>query len=396
MKPPKIVVYGNSGIPPEQFAALTSCHLEVMPVPDSYPADRLKQLAPFHLILLNAMLDPEKNLERIRALRRAFHSVPVILASADPSSDYLVQAYRHGIADCLLAPFSTEQLAMVVTAHLQSGYEKESVSKSNWQECAAPRLPEKQDSRDADLSVGFFGTFSIKHRATALDKPGGARQRSLLAFLLYYSKTPIPRDRLLQQFWPDHDPDCARNNLNVAICNLRRYLGAYLDQETICYRNESFFINPRLHIVSDLDEFLQCYQQGNSAERRGKEQETVQWFHMAVQKGYHFLEEFQHESWTIRPREDFFEKALHALGFIGNHQQQQKDFDTAIETFRRMLSIDTCLESAHRGIMTCYLALGKKEKAVRQYLECERILREELDMRPSAETQVLYHTAKGN
>jgi DNA-binding SARP family transcriptional activator len=45
--------------------------------------------------------------------------------------------------------------------------------------------------------------------------------------------------------------------------------------------------------------------------------------------------------------------------------------------------------------MVCYLALGKKEKAVRQFLECERVLQEELDMRPSAETQALYQEAKG-
>lgn len=396
MKPPKVVVYGHSGISPEQFSVLTSCHLELMPVPDHYPAERLKQLAPFQLILLNSMPEPEKNLERIRALRRAFRSVPVILASTDPSSDYLVQAYRYGITDCLLAPFTEEQLASVVAAHLNAGQERDYNPESTLQNQSGTLPPEGDHTREADLYVGFLGSFCLKRHGVSLNNPGGARQRSLLAYLLYYSKISIPRDRLLQQFWPDHDPDCARNNLNVAICSLRRYLGAHIDQETICYRNDSFLINPRLRIVSDLDEFICRYQEGNLAERRGKDQEAAQCYSLAIDKGCHFLEEFQQESWTIRPREEFLEKTLHALGFIGMHRQQHKEYESAIETFRQMLAIDTCLESAHRGIMACYLALGKKEKAVRQYLECERMLREELDMRPSAETQVLYHTAKGN
>ena len=396
MKPPKVVVYGSSGIPPEQFSTLTSRHLELMPVPDHYPAERLKQLAPFQLILLNSMLEPEKNLERIRVLRRAFRSVPVILASADPSSDYLVQAYRHGIADCLLAPFTEEQLASVIAAHLHSGLEQDCASKKLLQNQTGTSAAELDNSGTVDLYVGFLGSFYLKRHGVFPDKPGGARQRSLLAYLLYYAKNSIPRDRLLQQFWPDHDPDCARNNLNVAICSLRRYLGAFIDKETICYRNDSFLINPHLRITSDLDEFIRCYQEGSLAERRGKEPEAAQCYRLAIEKGCHFLEEFQQEGWTIRPREEFLEKTLHALGYIGMHRQQQKEYESAIEIFRRMLAIDCCLESAHRGIMACYLALGKKEKAVRQYLECERLLREELDMRPSAETQVLYHTAKGN
>lgn len=396
MKPPKVVVYGNSGIPPEQISTLRSCHYEVMPVPDHYPADRLQQLAPFQLILLNSMLEPEKNLERIRALRRAFRFVPVIMASADPSSDYLVKAYRYGITDCLLAPFTKEQLTSVVAAHLHHERKQENALNGAIPGQSTSLTPTGTDSREADLYVCFLNTFTLKRPPVMIGKPSGARQRSLLAYFLYYSKTQIPRDRLLQQFWPDHDPDCARNNLNVAICNLRRYLGAFYGQETICFRNDAFFINPRLKIVSDINEFMESYQKGSTAERRGKEQEATHWYQLATNKGCHFLEEFPHENWAIRPREEFLEKALHALGFIAIQQQQQKEMDAAIGTFRQMLYIDICLESAHRGIMACYLALGKKEKAVRQYLECERTLREELDMRPSAETQVLYHTAKGN
>lgn len=125
------------------------------------------------------------------------------------------------------------------------------------------------------------------------------------------------------------------------------------------------------------------------------DREAVHWYQTAVQMGCSFLEELHQEEWTIRPREEFIEKCLHALDFISSNQQKENHLESVIETLRQMLSIDACLESVHRRIMVCYLALGKKEKAVRQYLECERLLQEELDMRPSAEIRALYQAAKG-
>lgn len=396
MNPPKVVVYGNTIILAEQLASLSSFPLEVTPIPDSFPADRLNYLAPFHLILFNSTSESEENLERIRALRRAYQSVPVIMASANPSPIYLIQAFRHGITDCLLAPFSPEQLAALVSTYLPADTRKESNLTDS-----SPVYPKKKKAQatDSALMTGlycqFLDTFRLTWKGKPVDLPGGARQRSLLAFLLYHSKSPVPRDRILHSFWPDHDPDCAKNNLNVSICNLRRQLGAFIQQEVIVYQNESFFIHPELRFYSDLEECTRHYFQGKTAERRGETTEAVGSYQAMLQMGCNFLEEFRQEEWTLLPREEFTEKYIHALDFTSSGQQQAGNFEGAITTLRQILSIDACHESAHQKIMACYLALGKKEKAVRQYLECQRVLQEELDMRPSAEIRALYQIVKG-
>lgn len=394
MNPPKVVVYGNTIIPAEQLASLSSFPLEVTPIPDSFPADRLNYLAPFHLILFNSTSESEENLERIRALRRAYQSVPVIMASANPSAIYLIQAFRHGITDCLLAPFSPEQLVSLVSTYLPANTRKESALADN-SYSKDKKAPVIDSSPLTGLYCQFLNTFRLSWQGKPVDLPGGARQRSLLAFLLYHSKIQVPRDRILQSFWPDHDPDCAKNNLNVSICNLRRQLGAFIQQEVIVYQNESFFIHPDLRCYSDLDECIIHYNQGKTAERRGETSEAVGYYQAMLQMGCHFLDEFRQEEWTLHPREEFIEKYIHALDFTGSSQQQAGNFEGAIATLRKMLSIDACLESAHHKIMACYLAWGKKEKAVRQYLECQRVLQEELDMRPSAEIRALYQIVKG-
>ena len=395
MTPPKIVVYGNSDFPVERLSAIHNSPVEISPVPAGFPTDRLEYLAPFHLVLLNYSSESEDNLEQIRMLRRQYSTVPVILASSNPSASYLVQAYRYGITDCLLAPFSEEQLRSVVASYLiepeqsighQAPKPMPQVLRSNCNPFNA--------NEEADFSICFLKTFQLFHKGERLDLPGGARQRSLLAYLFFQGQNLVHRDKIIQQFWPDHDPDCAKNNLNVAICNLRRYLEQFTREEVICFQNGYFFLNQHLLIQRDIDNFLQAYQQGRAADSRGQAQVAAKWFQTAAQLGSEFLEEFMQEDWTRQPREEFTEKLFHAQDKLSSHQIKCKSYETALTTLRHMLYKDDCLESVHNKIMNCYLALGKNEKAVRQYQDCERILLEKLKMRPTAETETLYHAAR--
>lgn len=390
----KVVVYGNTTLSAEQLNVLHSRSVEITPIPENYPAERLEFLAPFQLVLLNFASESEDDLERIRAVRRNFSMVPMILASKNPSASYLVQAYRHGITDCLLAPFSEEQLTTLIFTYLKNPSATGSY--------ALGLLPEafrnntfSARRKESDLYVQFLGTLRLSRHGKRLDPPNGARQRSLLAYLLYHSQSPVHRERIIRRFWPDHDSDCAKNNLNVAICNLRRYLEPHFQQEVICFQNGYFYINPDLVVGRDMDDFLFHYHQGKNAESHGDEAQAAQWYRTTAQMGTEFLEEFFQEDWTIRPREEFVEKYFHALDYLGTYHLRRKNYELAIETLRQMLYKDECLETVHRKIISSYLALGKKEKAIRQYQECERILAEKLDMRPSAEMNELLRSVKG-
>lgn len=396
MASPKIVVYGNPDFPVERLNALYNSPIEISPVPATYSTERLEYLAPFNMILLHFASESEGTLEQIRAIRRQYRMVPIILAAANPSTSYLIQAYRYGLTDCLLTPYKEEQLSTLLSVYLKKQEPPTSQStigilpqlmRSHWNSAC--------NDRDADFSASFLGTFRLCHKGERLDLPGGARQRSLLAYLFFYGQTQIHRDKIIQWFWPDHDPDCARNNLNVAICNLRKYLEQYLDQEVICFQNGYFFLNKDLVILRDMDTFLQAYQQGREAESRGLVLDSSTWYQSAAQVGVEYLEEFAQEDWTVRPREEFTEKLFHALDQLSSHQLARKCYEAALNTLRQMLYKDDCLESVHAKMISCYLALGKNEKAVRQYQECERVLLEKLKMRPSAETEALYQKARG-
>ena len=57
-----------------------------------------------------------------------------------------------------------------------------------------------------------------------LVKLGGAKQRSLLAFLLLHPNEVVSRDRVIDELWPDRPPGAAGHNLDVQVSRLRKLI----------------------------------------------------------------------------------------------------------------------------------------------------------------------------
>jgi pimeloyl-ACP methyl ester carboxylesterase len=70
--------------------------------------------------------------------------------------------------------------------------------------------------------------------------------------------------------------------------------------------------------------------------------------------------------------------------------ESQGQFLQALDHARQWLSIDQLNEPAHRTLMRLYEKSGQHSAALRQYLECERILAQELAVSPEPETYELY------
>ena len=75
---------------------------------------------------------------------------------------------------------------------------------------------------------------------------------------------------------------------------------------------------------------------------------------------------------------------------LADFYQQQGDLTAALGHALRVLHLDPCREDAHRLAMRCYVRLGERAQALRQYRLCERILRTEFDMAPEAATRALF------
>jgi DNA-binding SARP family transcriptional activator len=103
-----------------------------------------------------------------------------------------------------------------------------------------------------------------------------------------------------------------------------------------------------------------------------------------------FLEEDLYIDWPIWPREHLRGLYLEIVNALGEYYLNQGEFTETVAMCQKLLACDNCHEEAYRRLMRCYLAQGQRRLAVRQYQLCVQMLRRELDVPPSAETQALY------
>jgi len=60
-----------------------------------------------------------------------------------------------------------------------------------------------------------------------------------------------------------------------------------------------------------------------------------------------------------------------------------------------VVRVEPYRESAYRRLMRMLVRQGERAEAVRVYLECERLLKQDLGIAPSDETETLYREITG-
>jgi len=68
----------------------------------------------------------------------------------------------------------------------------------------------------------------------------------------------------------------------------------------------------------------------------------------------------------------------------------------SISTCYRILEKDYCDEDTHRLLIECFVRLGLRTRALRQYRLCTTRLRQEYETEPSPKTQALYRSVLSN
>jgi LuxR family transcriptional regulator, maltose regulon positive regulatory protein len=246
------------------------------------------------------------------------------------------------------------------------------------------------------LYIRCFGRFNVRSTSGQIEQWHSAKAKSVFQYLLIRPREPALRDMLMEALWPECSPKAAANNLKVAVHQLKSTLsslGAEMENlRHVLFLQGSYLINPEMNLWIDAEEFEKHWTAGRRFEKGHNANEAIREYENAeaLYQGDYLADEL-YEEWTLLRREALKDIYLIVLSKLAEHGIIVNDYESCIHYSQKMLAQDDCREDAYRWLMYCYTKLGQRNRALRWYEICCRIIRNELDITPDKKTNELYH-----
>jgi DNA-binding SARP family transcriptional activator len=214
---------------------------------------------------------------------------------------------------------------------------------------------------------------------------------SLLKYLLYHRQRRIPREELIDLYWPEADPELARNRLNVAVSHVRQVFRNHIEGEVVVYQEGKYSLSSKLDFWTDLSEFERNLEEAWRDTQAGKPESAIRCLEVAANlyQG-DFLADDRYEEWTIFTRERVRLAYLDALVQLAHHYFNSRQHAACAALCQSILERDPCREDIHCLLMRCYARQDQFHLGLRQYQTCVEVLDRELEIEPAEATQLLY------
>lgn len=243
------------------------------------------------------------------------------------------------------------------------------------------------------LRVTMLGEFSATRGdkpITAEDWQRPAARRLFQYFVLNQGKT-LPRDRILEDLWPDSAPDAARSSFKTVYSWLRKAIEPYLRPKSpsryIMVDQETYTFNPQKStelLNSDVTEFELTVRMVLKAADDYDVRPLPPNFVAALEGWKPLLPELSFEAWTLEARERllnlYVQGCLYAVSAM-------LDVDKAIDAAlwaERALTLAPWSEEAWQGLIRAQARQGNRSLALKSYEAAVTALKRELDVPPSA------------
>jgi DNA-binding SARP family transcriptional activator len=302
---------------------------------------------------------------------------------SDQNSDTQPAVKKPQIANVVLLPSTMETDLPKVSSRK---------SKSATQKSSSPaKHRAKKTPTAVPVAIHMLGPFSMMIGELEVKVPA-SRGLSVLKYLLLHHKQSTPREVLMDIFWPEAEPEMARNNLNVALHSLRKAVRDVTLLPVIRFEDGSYSFEPNMQVWLDIEEFERCVKAGQRLEERNQLPAAINEYEAAVSlyQG-DFLEQNPYEEWTVLDRERLRIAYLDTLDRLSQIYFEEERYSACRSACQLILMRDPCREDAHCHLMRCYSRQGQHHLALRQYQMCAEALRGELQVEPAPETTQLYN-----
>jgi LuxR family transcriptional regulator, maltose regulon positive regulatory protein len=248
------------------------------------------------------------------------------------------------------------------------------------------------------ITVNLLGAFRAAIGPTDITAWNSGRAKALFTYLVSHRKARVSRDQLIEALWPGGDQESAANSLRVAVHALRLALAtaagdsiALSRDAFVQFENGAYSLNPDLRFNVDVEEFEDHWLRGRALEIAGARDRAIREYELA-EVAYHgdFLQDDPYEEWSTLRREGLKDIILAILGRLSESAFEALDYEGCIMRCQKIIETDPCREDAYQRLIRSHVLLGQPSRAHRWYEICVRVLKEELDIDPSPETEAAY------
>jgi two-component SAPR family response regulator len=327
-----------------------------------------------HITLLDIHLPDLSGFSVLGVLRQSHPDAEIIFITGEGDMSMVINALRQGISDFVPKPLSLDTLLPVLESAKQRLFQKQRLRSLRSSDAAPVSVP----SQHVKIKVKAFGNLvlTIGRRVISETDLPGSKAAAVLKILLIHHKRVVSVDDITQQLWGEVSQRSAEVMLFTAISSLRRLFEPNLRHG----RDSKYILTHKSGYELNLGEWNVDYFY------------DVEWFDMLIREAARtrsaekylaaidlycddFLAGDKAQEWSNYKRQMLKDAYLHALNFLAEKAQAEKNFNAAIEFAQKMLMADELYEPAYVTLIKSYLQL-RRPSAAKKILElCEQNFR---------------------
>ena len=185
--------------------------------------------------------------------------------------------------------------------------------------------------------------------------------------------------------WPESSQSELKMRFKNTIYRLRRAAG----KDIILFENDIYRFDRQLDYEEDSESFIREIERAESA----TDADEKVYHYNAALKFYRgeYLPDLR-DTWVVTRREQLTHRYVDTLVKLAGLEMERRQYELALTRVKTLLTLDACMEEAHRLGMLIHAAMGNRAGVMRQYEQCCQALLAEFNTQPSIQTQQLYHT----
>ncbi len=238
--------------------------------------------------------------------------------------------------------------------------------------------------------ICLLGNFRLLKAGQPAELICGSKTEKLLCLLALRHGRGVQREMMLDALWPEGDSIHASQSLNSLIHSVNKLLG---DENggavPVLQAHGYYWLNGAAGINVDITCFDALADTGDQWVRAGETAAATAFYRraLALYRGDLCLVT---DAQAVVEREHLRGRYLTLLARLAELDYASGDYTGCLSHARHLLVNDPCREDAYRLMMHCYVRIGERAQALRQYRLCQTILRAEFDAVPEPATTALF------